>query len=224
LFKERLAGVKFTVGRIITRLRAGDTELQDRIWAEAHRLYETKAPLIGAVDRLIEIAGDNPNAFRGFTSKHTKGLNKTPKGRAVMGLVGMASTERDAALRTGVRLTLGRHSSKEKALAAMPVTDAFDLLANEEPRLLDAEAAARQLAVDHREDDDGGMALRESLSELSTRVVFLDRLVGKKSEKIDSVLATGAAAMVVYEHLAVSAGVDTRHYRTAAVSWWPRGD
>lgn len=46
----------------------------------------------------------------------------------------------------------------------MPIGDAFGLLANEEPRLLDAEAAARQLAVDHRGDGDGGAALREALT------------------------------------------------------------
>jgi hypothetical protein len=176
-----------------------------------------------AVSRLIEMAGDNPNAFKGFTTKNTKGLNRTPEGRAVMGLVGMAGTERGASHRTGVRLTLGRHSSEEKALAAMPIADAFDLLAHEEPRLLDAEVAARQLAARHREDNDGCTASREALNQLSTRV-FLDRLVGKKSERIGSVVATGAAAMVVYEQLAVSAGVDTRYYRTAAGSWWPLGD
>jgi hypothetical protein len=211
------------VGRFITRLRPGDTELQDQIWAEAHRLYQAKTPLMEAVSSLIEMAGDNPNAFS-WTKRNIKGLNRTTDGQAVLGLVGMASTERDASHRTGVRLTLGRHSSEEKSLASMPIADAFGVLAKNEPRLLDALAAARQLAIDHRGDGDGGVALREALSQLITHVIYVDRFVGNRYENDASVVATEAAARVVYEHLAASAGVDTRHYRTASVSWWPPGD
>jgi hypothetical protein len=116
-------GYRSAVGRFITRLRPGDTELQDQIWAEAHHLYGAKTPLMEAVSSLMEMAGDNPNAFRGWTKKNTKGLNRTPEGQAVMGLVGMASTERDASHLTGVRLTLGRHSPEEKSLASMPIAD-----------------------------------------------------------------------------------------------------
>jgi hypothetical protein len=81
-----------------------------------------------------------------------------------------------------------------------------------------------ELAVDHLGDGDGGAALREALSQLNTQVIYIDRLVGERCENGASFVAIGAAAMVVYEHLAASAGVDTRRYRTASVSWWPPGD
>jgi hypothetical protein len=221
---ERCGGTVSSVGKFITRLRPGDTALQDQIFAEAHRLYETRTPLAEAISRLIEIAGDNPNAFRGFTKKNTKGLNRTPEGQAILRLVGTASAERDASHRTGVPLTGGRHSPEEESLAAMPVADAFNLLSKGEPTLLDADTSARRLAVDHRDDGDGGTALQEALGELVARVISTDRLVGKKSESDGSLLATNAAVMVVMEHLSASAGVDTNPYRTAAGSWWPPGD
>jgi len=207
-----------------TRLRPGDTALQDQIFAEADDLYKTRTPLAEAIGRLIEIAGDNPNAFRGFTRRNTKGLNRTPEGQAILRLVGTAGAERDASHRTGVPLTWGRHSAEEESLAAMTVGDDFNLLSREGPRLLNADARARQLAVDHGEDGDGGTALQEALGQLVARVISTDRLVGKKSENDGSVLATNAAVMVVMEHLAASAGVKTNPYRTTAVGWWPSGE
>ena len=83
------------MGKFITRMRPGDSALQDRIFAEAHRLYESGTPLSEAIRRLLEIAGDNPNAFRGFTKKNTQGLNRTPEDHAILRLVGTASQERE---------------------------------------------------------------------------------------------------------------------------------
>lgn len=210
------------VGKL-TRLRPGDSALQDQIFAEAHRLYETRTPLAEAISRLIEIAGDNPHAF-GFTKKNTKGLNRTPEGLAILRLVVTASAQRDASHRTGVPLPRGRHSPEEKSLAAMPITDAFTVLSQEEPRLLDADARARQLAADHCGDGDGGAALQEALGQLVVSVISTEQLVGSRSENHGSILATQVAVMVVAEHLAASAGVDTGPAGTAADSWWLPGD
>jgi len=82
-----------TVGKFISRLRPGDLELGDRIFAEAHRLYEAEVPASEAIGTLIAIAGDNPNAF--MMGKNSRGLNKTPEGRAILRLVGTASLVRD---------------------------------------------------------------------------------------------------------------------------------
>jgi hypothetical protein len=212
-----------SVGKFITRMRPGDAVLQDQIFAEAHRLYETKTPLSETISRLIELAGDNPNAFFGGTKKNTKGLHRTPEGQAVLRLIGIASAQRDASHRTGVPLLWGRRSPEEKSLAAMPIADVFDLLAREEPTLLDVDANARQLAVDHREDGDGGAALREALGQLVASVISTV-LVGAKPKNGRSIVATQVAAMVVAEHLAASAGVDTSPSNNAAGSWWPPGE
>lgn len=172
---------------------------------------------------LREIAGDNPKAF-GLAKGNTKGLNRTPEGRAVLRLVVTASARRDHSRRTGVPLSWGRHSSEEKSLAALSIADAFDLLSKEEPKLLEVEARARQLAVDHREDGDGGAALHEALGQLFPGFIS-DRLVGRKKSDQRSILATNVAAMVVVEQLVAAAGVDTSPSTKAApVSWWPGGD
>ena len=81
------------VGKIITRLRPGDRQLNDRAFAEAHRLFESGVPASEAISTLIEIAGDNPNAF--MTGKNARGLNKTLEGRAIFRLIGTASQVRD---------------------------------------------------------------------------------------------------------------------------------
>ncbi len=219
---EWRGGTVSSVGKF-TRVRPGDTALQDQIFAEALRLYETRTPLAEAISRLIEIAGDTPNAF-GFTKNNTKGLNRTHEGQAILRLVGTASGQRDASHRTGVPLPWSRNSPREQTLAAMPIADAFNVLSQEEPRLLDADARAHQLAVDHREDGDRGAALQEALGQLVASVISTDRLVGNRSENSGSILATQVAVMVVMEHLAASAGVDTSPTRIAADSWWPPGD
>jgi hypothetical protein len=159
----------------------------------------------------------------GAPRKNTKGLHRTPEGQAVLRLIGIASAQRDASHRTGVPLLWGRRSPEEKSLAAMPIADVFDLLAREEPTLLDVDANARQLAVDHREDGDGGAALREALGQLVASVISTV-LVGAKPKNGRSIVATQVAAMVVAEHLAASAGVDTSPSNNAAGSWWPPGE
>lgn len=84
----------FTVSKFISRMRPGDRELADRIFAEAHRLFESGVPASEAIGALIAIAGDNPNAFM-MMGNNIRGLNKTPEGRAILRLVGTASLVRD---------------------------------------------------------------------------------------------------------------------------------
>jgi hypothetical protein len=101
------------VVKFITRVRPGDRELQDRILAEAGRLSASGTQQPEAVSLLLEIAGDNPNAF----NVNARGSNRTPEGQAVLRLVGTASMTRAESYRVGVPLTVGRHSTEEKALA-----------------------------------------------------------------------------------------------------------
>jgi hypothetical protein len=211
------------MGKFITRMRPGDAALQRWIFAEAHRLYEAKSPLSQAIRRLLDIAGDNPNAFRGFTGKNTKGLNRTSEGRAILNLVGMASAERDHSDRVGVMLpSLRRYSAEEKALAAMPIAESFRLLSNQDPRLLDAEAKARRLADDHSGDSDGGAALRRAIAHLVTEV--LAPLAHKSAERNGLSSADLVVHSVVAEYLGRFGRTDAYPYKARAGSWWPHGD
>lgn len=72
------------MGKFITGRDRGDKELQERVLAEANRLYETKTPLSTAIDRLVELGGSNPNAFGGFSYRK---LSQTVEGEAVIRLM-----------------------------------------------------------------------------------------------------------------------------------------
>jgi hypothetical protein len=127
-----------------------------------------------AIRQLLEIAGENPNAYNGSHKKATEGL-MVSETQTILRLVATASIERDDSHRVGVRLpSLRRWSAEEKALAAMPLAESFTVLSNQDPRLLDAEA--RQLADDHRGDGDGGAALREAVDQLLVQVLSVDAL------------------------------------------------
>jgi hypothetical protein len=210
------------MGKFITRMRPGDAALQDQIFAEAHRLYGTKTPLSLALRRLLEIARDNPNAFRGFTGKNTKGLNRTPEGRAILRLVGTASAERDHSHRVGVTVpSLRRYSAEEKALAAMPLAEGFGLLSNQDPRLLEAEATARRLA-DHHSGDADGAGLREALEHLTAQV--LAPLAHKRAEHNGLSSGDLVFVSVVAEYLGSFGRTGAYPYKARAGSWWPHGD
>jgi hypothetical protein len=74
------------MGKYVTRRHRGDKELQERILAEANRLYETKIPLSNAIDRLVELADGNPNAF-GLGGSSYRNMVQTPEGEAVARLM-----------------------------------------------------------------------------------------------------------------------------------------
>ena len=80
------AGHRFAVGKFITRRRRGDKKLQEEVLAEAHRLYRSKTPLSTAIDRLVELAGSNPNAF-GIGGQSYRKFIQTPEGEAITRLM-----------------------------------------------------------------------------------------------------------------------------------------
>jgi hypothetical protein len=212
------------VGKFITRMRRGDAELQDQVWVEARHLYDTQTPLSESIRRLLELAGENPNAFHGSHKKATQGLTVSET-QTMLRLVATASIERDDSHRVGVRLpSLRRHSAEEKALAAMPVAESFRLLSGHDPRLVDAESNARQLVEDHRGDADGGASLREAVDLLLMQVLTVDPVDYKRARLNGSISATGVAARVIAEHLGGFGRTGTYLYRARAGSWWPPGD
>lgn len=205
-------------------MRAGDAALQDRVYFEARHLYDTQTPLSEAIRRLLEIAGENPNAFGGSHKKATQGL-KVSEAQTVLRLVSTASMERDDARRVGVKLgSLRRYSAEEKALAAMPVAESFRFLSNKDPRLLDAEAKARQLTDDHRGDADGGGSLQKAVDLLLAQVLTVDPAAYKKARSNGSVLASLVAARVIAEYLGSFGRSGAYCYRAKAGTWWSPGD
>jgi hypothetical protein len=81
------------MGKFVTRRHRGDKELQERLLAEAHRLYEAKAPLSAAIDRMIELADGNPNAF-GTGGVSYRKIVLTPEGEAATRLMMGAELKR----------------------------------------------------------------------------------------------------------------------------------
>ncbi len=72
--------------KFVTRRHRGDRELQERLLAEAYRLYETNAPLSTAIDRMIQLADGNPNAFDIGGSSY-RNVVRTPEGEAAFRLM-----------------------------------------------------------------------------------------------------------------------------------------
>ena len=104
--------------------------------AEARRCYASEVPVSEAVALLVEMAGDNPNAFQGIGGKDSRNLLRTPEGQAVLRLIALADSTRRNQNRVAVARFVGqRRTPEEKRLASMPIGDAFDLLAERDPQL-----------------------------------------------------------------------------------------
>jgi hypothetical protein len=198
------------VGRFITRIRPGDKELWDRLVEEASRLCETEAPNPAAVAHLLKIAGDNPRAFGGIGGKSTRGLSGTSEGKAVLRLLGTAAAERKLQTRVGVPRVIGRRrTAEEKLLAAMPVTQGFALLAEEEPRLLLIAVEALQAAEAGRAAGEVESVCRASIFDIYTRITATDPIIGPSASSATTggLITTSTAVQVVWAHLASITGV-----------------
>jgi hypothetical protein len=51
------------VTKFTTRRHRADMDLQEQVLAEAYRMLHSNTPLSMAIDRLVELADGNPNAF-----------------------------------------------------------------------------------------------------------------------------------------------------------------
>ena len=197
------------MGKFITRIRPGDKELWDRLVEEARRLCETDTPRPQAVAHLLDIAGDNPRAFLDIGGKSTRGLSGTSEGKAVLRLLGKAAAEGTLRSRVGVPRVIGRRRTpEEKVLAAMPVTEGFALLAQQEPMLLMVADEALRIARSARADGDDESSIRASIFDIFTRIATTDPIVGRYASKgAGGLVATDTATHVVWAYLATITGV-----------------
>jgi hypothetical protein len=196
------------VGKFITRVRPGDQELWDRIVEEASRLCENETPMPTAVDRLIEMAGDNPRAFEGIGGKSTKGLTRTAQGQATIRLLGTAAAEWRLRSRVCVTRMIGRKcSSDEKALAAMPLQDAFVVLAQQEPRLTDVAEETLRTAEACRSAGQAESSVRAAVGEIFLRILSIEPIIGPKSPHQSRLVTSPTAVRVVWARMASIAGV-----------------
>jgi hypothetical protein len=81
------------MGKFITWRSRQDKRLQEQVLAEARHLYETETPLSTATDRLIEMAGGNPNAF-GLAGADYQTFVETPEGKVITTLMLSAEAKR----------------------------------------------------------------------------------------------------------------------------------
>jgi hypothetical protein len=196
------------MGRFVTRIRPGDRELQERIVAEARRCLESSTPTSQAVERLVVLAGDNQLAFGGGTGRSQRDLARTDEGRAVLKLLALAFMTRERQTRVGVRpFSFHRRTPEEDALVHMPIAEAFDLLAQEEPRLRVAEAETTDAATKARQAGDGDAGVRAAVGEVVARTVVHDPLVGRSARDQSGLCASRSAVLVVTEHLYAVAGL-----------------
>jgi hypothetical protein len=201
------------VGRFLTRIRPGDKELWDRLVEEARHLSASGVPKTQAAKDLIEIAGENPRAFGGIGGQSTRGLSRSPEGRAALQLLHAAASEWTRRRRGGAPRVWGRRrrlTSEETALAALPADEGFNLLAQQEPRLLAIADEAIRVAESARLDGQDGASTRTAVLDIMLRIVATDPLTGPKASRYSKdadLVATLTAAQVVWAHLASITGV-----------------
>lgn len=166
-----------------------------------------------AVARLVEMAGHNPNAFRGIGGKDAKSLLRTPEGQQVFRLIGLADSTRRDKDRVGVRQVVGqKRSPEEEHLASMPIEDAFDLLAERDPQLLPAAQDVIRAAEAARKNDEGYAGVRRAVDAV---------VVSALRRTSQSGLATSRSArQVVIGHLYEIAGVNVIDFQSGD---WPGG-
>ena len=139
--RDEVTAIAFRqMGRFITRREMErDRELLVRLVKEARRCYEDQVPKSETIALLVELAGDNPRAFRTIGGKDTRTLTRTSEGQAILKVLALAASTMNDRTRVGIPRAMGeRRTPAEQDLASMPVDEAFSLLAQEEPALLEA--------------------------------------------------------------------------------------
>jgi hypothetical protein len=206
------------MGRFITRLRPGDRELQERLVEEARSCYSSAVPMSEAVARLVELAGDNPNAFQGMGGKDARDLVRTADGQAILRLIGLADSTRSSQNRVGVQRMVGqRRTPEEKRLASMPVDDGFNLLAERDPQLGETAQDVVRAAEDARINGEDHSGVRRAVDTVVDRALDMTG----PSATVHSGLATRKTArQVVTTHLYEIADVNVLDIES---NDWPGG-
>jgi hypothetical protein len=193
------------MGWFITRSRPGDRELQERLLHEARRCIEDSIPTSEAVERILAIAGGSKRAFRHLPDGTDL---QTDEGRAVVELLVLASTTREDRSRVRVRpLSFHRPTPREEALIDMPIAEAFDILAQEEPRLRTAEIETADAAAEARATGEGESGVRSAVREVVVRTILHDSCIGRSASDQSGLCATPSAGLIVIEHLNAVAGL-----------------
>jgi len=166
---------------------------------------------------LIRMAGDNSRAFI-IGGKNIRGFTRTVEGRALLRVLILASSTIDHRSRVGLPRVRGqRRTPEEERLAALPVEDGFNLLADEEPALREAAAQAVHVAETGRGRGDGYADVRGAVDQVVVRTL---RLITPIARTRTGLVTTKTASLVVIHHLYEIANVYVTDFKS---SDWPGG-
>jgi hypothetical protein len=186
------------MGRLIVRLRPGDRELQERIVEEARSCYTTAVPMSVAVARLVGLAGDNPNAFQGVGGSDIRALLGTREGHAILRLIGLADLTRRDKNPVVVHRVGQKRTPEEKNLASMSISDAFDLLAEKDPRLREVAQDVVDAAEAARTNGEDYSSVRHAVDTVVIRAI---RTMGQSATVQSALVSSETARQVVMGHL-----------------------
>jgi hypothetical protein len=187
------------MGGPIARLRPVDRELQERIVEEARTCYAAAVPMSVAVARLVELAGDNPNAFQGVGGRGIRDLLGTPEGQAVLRLIGLADLTRRDQNPVGVQRVVGqKRTPEEENLASMSISDAFDLLTEQDPRLREIAHDVVDAAETARTNGEDYSSVRHAVDMVVIRAI---RTIGQSATVQSALVSSATARQVVMSHL-----------------------
>lgn len=100
----------------------------------------------------------------------------------------------------------------------MPVEEAFSLLAQQEPRLLEVADEVVRVAESARNQGDGYAEVRRAVDQVVGRAVEVIGMAGRTDRS--SLFATNTALLVVFHHLYEIAGVSVHDFTSDD---WPGG-
>jgi hypothetical protein len=165
---------------------------------EARSCYARGVPMSEAIARLVELAGDNPNAFQGG-GRGIGDLFRTPEGQAIVRLIGLADlTRRDQNPVSVVRRVGQRRTPEETSLASMPISDAFGVLAEQDPRLTEVALDVVDAAETARANGEDYSSVRHAVDTVVIRSI---RTIGQSTTVQSVLVSSETARQVVISHL-----------------------
>jgi hypothetical protein len=204
------------MGRFITRLSPDDRDLQERLIEEARTCYATKVPMSVAISRLVELAGDNPNAFQGG-GRGIRDLLGTAEGQAILRVIGLADSRRRDQNPAGVQRMVGqKRTPEEENLASMSIGDAFDLLAERDPRLREVAHDVVDAAETARTNGEDYPSVRHAVDTVVIRAI---RMMGQSATDQSDLMSSDTAGQVVMSRLYQIADVRAIEVRSDVWPW-----
>ena len=186
------------MGPFVTRLSSEDRELQERLIEEARTCYATEVPMSVAISRLVELAGDNPNAFQGG-GRGIRDLLGTQEGRAILRVIGLADLRRRDQNPAGVQRMVGqKRTPEEENLASMSIGDAFDLLAERDPRLREVAHDVVDAAETARTNGEDYSSVRHAVDTVVIRAI---RIMGQSGTDQSALVSSDTTGQIVMSRL-----------------------